>query len=361
VSVSWEHAFRACTPAATQVLRAVSTLGLTEVTSPAVGAVCELSSAQTEACLAELVEGGWMTAGVVVEQARRWLARTATVDAGLIRAFAEYHTSAVAGGDWLTRHRAEIMAALRACDRGGLRRYGIALAAAAWSASIRAKDPELWDELAAAGEALAIADRDPAGLASLLHSSATVFAEHGDQLRAEAQWVRALAVVRRDADVEHRGVDQAVLSGLGDLYRGWGRLGKALDTDLALVDLQRSAGDAAGIADALAQVAATMRASGRLNSAADYFAQADDALSGSGGSPEVHARILTSWGRALWDQQHHAAARRRWSKALAMLIDVDDKAADHVRALLASPDEGPLPPDYEGVSNTSWSSSGGNG
>jgi tetratricopeptide (TPR) repeat protein len=328
------------------------------MTSPAVGTVCELSPAQTEGCLAELAEAGWVVAGVVVEQAGSWLARNVGVEAGVIRAFAQYHTEALADADWLARHRAEIMAALRACDRGGLRRYGTELAAAAWSAE---PEPGWWEGLAVAGEGLAIADRAPATLADLLHRSAAVFAEHGDRLRAEAQWVRALAVVRRDAGGDHHGVDQAVLTGLSDLYRGWGRLGQALDADLALVDLRRSAGDTIGCAETLAQVAATMRAGGRLSSAADYFAQADEALSGAGGSPEFHARILVSWGRALWDQEQHGSARRRWSQALAMLIDVDDKAADQVRALLANPDGDPLPPDYEGVSNTSWSSSGGNG
>lgn len=117
-----------------------------------------------------------------------------------------------------------------------------------------------------------------------------------------------------------------------------------------MVDLQRAAGDAVGAAEALTELAATMRAAGRLSSAIDYFTQADEAMSpiteAAGTSPDVvavHAQILVSWGQALWDQGHHGAARRRWSRALAMVIDVDDVAADHVRALLATAPEDQLP------------------
>ena len=47
-------------------------------------------------------------------------------------------------------------------------------------------------------------------------------------------------------------------------------------------------------------------------------------------------QILVSWGRALRDQGLDGPARRQWSRALAMLIDVDDEAAEAVRALLAT-------------------------
>jgi hypothetical protein len=134
-----------------------------------------------------------------------------------------------------------------------------------------------------------------------------------------------------------------VLTALGALYREWGRLSKALDADLGLVDLRRAEGDPVGTASALTTVAGTMRDAGRLSSAADYLAQADEALTSiTASSPDVrtvHAQILVSWGRALWDQGHAGPARRQWSRALAMLIDVDDTAADQVRTLLATADE----------------------
>jgi tetratricopeptide (TPR) repeat protein len=271
-------------------------------------------------------------------------------------------------GAWLSEQRADVLAAVRACDRDGLRGPGARLAAAVWPAARLVPDPAWWDGLARAGEALAIADRDPALLVDLLHGSAVTFAEHGDRLRAEEQWVRALAIIRR-GDLKDHDRGQAVLTGLGALYRGWGRLGKALDAYLGLVDLRREAGDAAGAAEALFEVATAMYAAGRSSSAMDYLDEADEAISPvteAGSAPAealtAHARILVWGGRVRWELGQHGAARRRWSRALALLIDVDDAAAEHVRTLLASePDDDPVFPYEPGLSNTSSSSSGGNG
>jgi hypothetical protein len=261
---------------------------------------------------------------------------------------------------WLAAHRAEIVTAVRGCDRDGLRRLGTRLAYAIWPVAALVPDPGWWAELAGAGEAVAIADRDPRMLAGLLHRSALTFAAHGDRLRAEEQWVRALAIVRR-GEAEHGDREVAILTGLGSLYRDWGRLSKALDADLAIVELHRAAKDPAATAAALARVATTMLDADRPGSAADYLAAADGEL-GDVDLPEFHARIITWWGRALWLSGEHAAARRQWSRALAMLIDIDDTAADHVRALLASAPSDPLPDGYPiGGRNTSSSSSGGSG
>ncbi len=265
-------------------------------------------------------------------------------------------------GAWLADHRAEVLATLWACDRDGAPELGTRLAAAAWPAAALVPDPRFWEELAEAGETLAIACRDPAALVDLLHAAATTFAAHGDRSRAEERWVRALAVIRRDG-LRDLGRGQAVLSALGALYRDCGRLSKALDAYLGLVDLRRDAGDPAGTADALAEVGATMHAAGRLGSATDYFDRADEAMGEVGEvSPEVltaHARILVWCGRTRWEQDQHDAARRRWSRALAMLVDVDDDAANRVRALLAA--EPAAHPQFAYWSNTSSSLSGGVG
>lgn len=279
----------------------------------------------------------------------------------LIRAVSlERHEPARVGA-WLAGHRGEVLAAVRACDRDGSRPMGTRLAAAVWPSARLVPDPRWWVELAEAGEALAIADRDPATLVDLLHHGATTFAEHGDRQKAEERFVRALSITRRDGD---RARCAAVLSALGALYRDWGRLGKALDAYLGLVDLRREAGDPVGTADALAEVGTTMYAAGRLRSATDYFDRADGVLSHDGGPDAVtaHARILVWCGRTRWEQDQYGAARRRWSRALAMLIDVDDEAADRVRALLATePDARPDFPYVGGRSNTSSSPSGGVG
>jgi tetratricopeptide (TPR) repeat protein len=276
----------------------------------------------------------------------------------------ERHEPARVGG-WLADHRAEVLAAVRACDREDARGMGTRLASAVWPAAGLVPDPRWWAELAEVGEALAIADREPAMLVDLLHGAAATFAEHGDRLRAEERWVRALAIIRRDG-LRDRG--EAVLCALGALYRDWGRLGKALDAYLGLVDLRRELGDPAGIADALAEVGTTMHAAGRLPSATEYFDRADEAMravTDAEAAPEAvtaHARILVWCGRTRWEQGEPGAARRRWSRALAMLVDVDEDAANRVRALLATePDERPDFPYGAGVSNTCSSRSGGVG
>lgn len=256
-------------------------------------------------------------------------------------------------GAWLGDHRAGVVAAVLACDHDGARGLGIRLAAAVWAAAGLVRDPTWWTELAEAGEALAIADRDPAALADLLHRAAAIFAGHGDRVAAEERWVRALAVARREGLPDR----DRVLCGLGALYRDWGRLGKALDAYLGLVDVRRDAGDQAGAAAGLAEVGATMHAAGRVRSAMEYFDQADEMMSRAGVAPADHARVLVWCGRTRWEQGHHGAARRRWSQALAMLVDVDEAEADRVRALLASKEGEPA--DY--LSNTSSSPSGGVG
>jgi tetratricopeptide (TPR) repeat protein len=272
----------------------------------------------------------------------------------LIQRLERYEPARV--GVWLAEHRAEVLAAALACDRDGSRGTGTRLVAAVWPVARLVPDPRWWEDLAEAGEALAIADRDPATLVDLLHGGASTFAASGDRLRAEERWVRALAIVRRDGD-QDRG--QVVLSALGALYRDWGRLSKALDAYLSLVDLRREAGDPAGTADALAEVGTTMHAAGRLRSAADYFDRADDVL-GQVAEPATvtaHAHILVWSGRTRWEQGQHSAARGRWSRALAMLVDVDEDAASRVRALLATEPAAELP--Y--WANTSSSPSGGVG
>jgi tetratricopeptide (TPR) repeat protein len=368
VSVSWEHAYGACRPEAVAVLRAVSVLDLRVVSSPAVGVAVELSPAETASSLAELMREGWtLPAGdghTMVEQGRIWLARRGAGRpeearaAAIIRRFAGYHAAAVdleqhspvEVGAWVRRHWPELLAGVRACDRDGLRRCGTGLAYAIWPAAGLAPDPQGWSELAEAGESLAIADRDPPMLADLLHRSAAAFAEQGDRLRAEAQWVRALAVFRREHGEVGRGA--AILTGLAALYREWGRLGKALDADLSLVELRRSEGEPVRTAQALTEVATTMREAGRLRTAADYFGQADAELSPITGEDDagpgplsVHARILLWGGRTWWDLGESGRARRWWSRALAMMIDVDDDIADHVRALLATAPDHALPED----------------
>jgi tetratricopeptide (TPR) repeat protein len=248
---------------------------------------------------------------------------------------------------WLADHRGEVLAAVLACDRDGERAMGTRLCAVTWPAAGQLDDPRWWSDLAEAGEALAIADRDSATLVDLLDSCAATFAEHGDRLRAEERWVRALAIARRDGRHDR---SRTVLTALASLYRDWGRLSKALDAYLGLVDLHGD--DPAGTADALAEVGLTMHAAGRLAAAMDYFDRADEAMAQvADADPSAHARILVWCGRTRWEQSQHGAARRRWSRALAMLVDVDEDAANRVRRLLAA--DADEQPDFPYLSSAS--------
>jgi tetratricopeptide (TPR) repeat protein len=358
VTVSWEHAYGECVPATAAILRVVAVLDLEVIAAPSIGAAAGLTQNETAASLADLTRTGWAVrvnggSHAMVDEARAWLTERAPhlvepAEADRIaRRFTEFLTTELPNAS-LAAYRREVIAALRASDRDGLRGLGARLANTAWPGAAALKDPAWWAELSEAGETLAIADQDPAMLTDLLHHSASTFADDGDRTRAEAQWVRALAIIRspraQGGDPE-RGA--AVLAGLAELYRDWGRLSKALDADLALVDLRRAAGDSVGTAEALATVAGTMHAAGRLNSAAEYLASADNAMSTAPvDTPDLvtaHARILVLRGRALWELGQHASARRPWSRALAMLIDVDDDAAGRVRALLATKSDEPLP------------------
>jgi tetratricopeptide (TPR) repeat protein len=246
---------------------------------------------------------------------------------------------------WLAEHHKEVLGLILACDRDGLRELGARLAHVVWPVAGSVADPDWWRELAGAGEALAIAGRDPGMLVDLLDRSARVFAAHGDRVGAEAQWVRALAITRRPPGGELRERGAAILGELGGLYREWGRLGKALDAYLGLVDLRRAAGAARETAEALATVAATMYAAGRPESAAGYFAEATRAMPEDTEDP-LYARILVWWGRVLWEQGERGPARRRWSQALARVVDVDEDLAEHVRALLATEAGAALPGGY---------------
>ncbi|WP_143219160.1 tetratricopeptide repeat protein [Actinokineospora bangkokensis] len=264
---------------------------------------------------------------------------------------------AAAVGAWLAGHRADLVAGVRACDRDGVRRAGLRLAGAAWAAAGLVPEPRWWAELAEAGEALAIAERDPEALVGLLDAAAAVFADHGDRVRAEERWVRALSVARRAGSP---GQDRLLVA-LAGLYRGWGRLGKALDAQWALVELRAAAGDALGSALARAEVGATMHAAGRTASAVEHLERAQEAAALAGAGPVEHARLLVWCGWARWAQGGPGAAKRCWSRALALLVDVDEDAAQRVRDLLAhGPGDGATAPYLStGASSSDSSSSAG--
>jgi hypothetical protein len=83
---------------------------------------------------------------------------------------------------------------------------------------------------------------------------------------------------------------------------------------------------------------------GRVDSAIDYATRAQDAVEALPDAPaRQRAEVAVLLGRALWASGAESVARRRFSHALALLVDVDDAAADRVRALLGAPTGTRLP------------------
>jgi len=183
---------------------------------------------------------------------------------------------------------------------------------------------------------------DLSKLAASLESSADIATNAGDFLRAEALWGRALAIRDR---LDDRTCRVRVLRSLAGMYRSWGRWHRALDAVFEVeMEFRREPRDPAGLAGALADIGTTMLGASRPDSAADYLRQAVTAYQQlAEPAPADQAHALVWWGQALWTQGAWVAARRRFSAALALLVDVDDTLADDVRSLLRQPNGQPLP------------------
>lgn len=248
---------------------------------------------------------------------------------------------------WLTEHLAICLAGVQAgAIDHHLHAEGHRLAKMLWRVvplAVPFTAATAWHaELSRWGEQAAVRDRDPRALGELLESSAQAAMDAGDALTAEAQWVRALAVRRR---LEDQAGLIRVLRSLAGLYRSWGRWHRALDAAFEVVsEFQRDQRDPTQLACALAEVGTTMLAASRPDSAAEYLTRAVLAFQHlEEPVPVEHASALVAWGRALWNQGAWGLARRRFSAALALLVDVDDVMAGHVRTLLRQPEGQQLP------------------
>lgn len=248
---------------------------------------------------------------------------------------------------WITTHREPLLAAIRIAGEDG--RYELAgqLALVLWrvmAALPETRGDAAWRaELARLGEQAVTVGREPRLLGEVLQDSARVAADLAEYRTAEAQWVRAEAVWRRLGD---RPKMIAVMAELGRMYRSWGRHHLALDAFFEVVSEYRRGGDDHGLAVALYEVGMTMLAAGRADSAVEYLSQADGVFDALSGPVEAeHARALVGLGRAQWSQGAYGRARRHFSAALALWVDLDDAAADKVRLLLSTPDGQPLPDD----------------
>jgi hypothetical protein len=292
----------------------------------------------------------------------RFFAYLETALAAVMDALAIAHTDAVPAGsapvgavagftgsaqavEWVVAYRGLLLTAVQLGALVGLSQDACWLAAVLWpitaNVDVLRVDRAWATDLARHGEEAAIQGRDPHTLGTVLEHSAQLAEYHADRLTAEAQWVRALAVWRELA--EHTRV-VGVLTALIGLYRSWGRFHRALDAAVELVSETQRAADDRGTALALGAVGVTMLAANRPDSAVDYLNQADRAMSQLVEPLTAeHAHTLVALGRAHWRLGAWSMARRRFSAALALWVDLDDTEADYVRLLLGQPEGEPLP------------------
>lgn len=345
------------------MLTALTVLDTAEVTPPDLASALDTGAPEIDAAIAELREAGWFArrpgggGDVLVDSARIWLSfdapqrpapDAAEAIAGRVLAA---HAAALDGTkradviQWLSERRDAVLVAIRAGMRAGLHADAARLAAAAWPVAGEFPDPAWWRELARLGEDAAIAAREPQVLIELLDASAAVFEAAEDHAGAEEQRVRVAKLAYELGD--HDRIMRS-LSTLIELYRRWDRPGPAVDALLELADAQRSAGNAIGRAEALAELGYLMLAGGRaaradmyLETAGDIF---DHALPGAV-APSAHARVLERRGRALWQLGHSIRARRCFTKALEVLGEDDPTASTRIRGLLDTHVDAPSLPE----------------
>lgn len=355
MSASWMLRYDDLHPNATTVLRAIVLLDPPEIRPEELAATVGRGTAETTAAIESLRKSGWIEANLsgadtLVDDARRWLtdSGSATVEAGeaaeLAGRFAGYFASGldmerhgveqVAG--WASEHRAGIVAAVRAAAQAGLHQAAADLAAAAWRMADRVPDPAWWRELARHGEDAAKQARDPGRVFALLNLSATTFAGADDKNEAAKQWIRALRLSDRISDYD--GTVQ-VLTALGDLYRRWGRLDKAMDTYLELIEEHQRAEDPIAAAIALTKLGEAMLVAGEPADAATYLSRADDLLTTEPSAEPVsaiHGRAVELLGQAQWLNGQARLARRSMTRAIALLDGLDHEAADRIQAYLTT-------------------------
>lgn len=203
-------------------------------------------------------------------------------------------------------------------------------AATAENAGLRT-DPSWLRSLSEAGERAARATENPVLVGALLERAGRACADVGDPVLAESQLVRALTVWQ---EVNDEGRVESTLRTLIGLFSRSHRWGRALDAGFALLDVHRGRGQIEAAARTLALIADLMVSADRPDAALDYWDQADLAFTEAKAAPGEHAAVLVAAGRLRWARGDHGPGRAAWHKALALLVDVDDTAAERVRALL---------------------------
>jgi predicted negative regulator of RcsB-dependent stress response len=364
VSGPWASSFTTLSPTAATLLRAMTVLETAMVVPTRLAAALGVTESDIETAVHELRRTGWVDgADTLVNAARVWLTfdatdRLSTVDAQVAARFIGHHLDRLDparhgrahAGRWAREHRDEIVAAIRAGARTGMRRAATSLASAAWRIASEVTDPLWWHALARHGEAAAAGD--PRALLNLLTLSAAVYAEAGDPKllpKAETQCERAygIAVALDDHDMATR-----ALTALVTVFHDGDQPERAAETLLELANTHQTAGDDVARASALAALGTVMLDAGRAEFAETYLERADELLARADSPPPgLRARVAELRGRALWAVGKTIRARRSFRQAHAMLDESDTTARERLHILATTPiDTLELPPDTSGGS-----------
>lgn len=345
----WAQSYETLSSAGREVLFGLATLCAHTFETMDIAALADLDQQDVASTLTELTRGGWVSkvgpdrwrvsteAEDLVASLRRDLSPTTETEQ--VRTFARYLMASLDdGGDAPPDpHRgATIIAAVTAAGRLNLVDEALALTVRTWRATTPTNDRAWWHTLADVSEEIATEARKADRLIELLQESGAAYARAGAGHRADRQWRRAFALT--DATHDHARSATLLLL-IGERRRAAGLFGQALTIFHELIRLFTDTNDQLGLAEALVEMTVTLLRGGRRDDAEHYLGRAVDTLATEEPSPtEVtrHTQALVRIGQ-LWEElASPGKAVSVYSSALAMLVDVDDEAADDVRDLLAA-------------------------
>jgi tetratricopeptide (TPR) repeat protein len=178
-------------------------------------------------------------------------------------------------------------------------------------------------------------------LAQVLRYSAQACRRHEYYQEAELDGMRELAIWRALND--YPGAVNA-LRHLAETFRSRNRLHRVMDCADQILQWALRQGDELAVAGAFRDLGLLTVEAGRPDEAIGYLTRARDIIDTLPGVPVVRqAELIARLGTAMWLSGARSKARRRFSEALALLVDVDDAAADRIRVLVSTPSDTPLP------------------
>jgi tetratricopeptide (TPR) repeat protein len=233
---------------------------------------------------------------------------------------------------WWDAQHDHILSVIESLIAGGQPETAVSLLSQVWTIVPAQAQPPWCSRLRECGTLLATELPTSRVLAEVLQYSARACIQQGDYRNAEFDGMRELAIWRQLDD--YPGAVGA-LRRLADTFRLRDRLHLVIDcADQILTWSLRHQDQVAG---ALRNLGLVMVEAGRVDSAIDYLSRARVASDALPDLPVAQrAELIAQLGRALWMSGAESLARRRFSEALALLVDVDDVAAERMRVLLGA-------------------------